>query len=199
VRRRGERDRRDEEAEQNGHDGNAAHPYMEPRIDRDQQSKPAGGLARLLRMYRTLLAIALALPAPTGTAPQSGPPSGTGQPILTGIRTGRHPGYDRTVFDFTGGTPGWRAEYGTLYEQGRGDPVPVPGAATLVVTFNAAGPPAIDPSLPGLPRVRYGGYFEGHAGFGIGVTGHNGFRVLVLHHPDRIAVDVAHRAAPACG
>src|SRR5262245_52446451 len=75
------------------------------------------------------------LPAPTSTSPVAGNPSGTGRPVLTGIRTGRHDAYDRTVFDFTGGTPGYRVEYGTLVEQGRGNTVPVAGAATLVVTF----------------------------------------------------------------
>ncbi|MGI5241862.1 AMIN-like domain-containing (lipo)protein [Dactylosporangium sp. CA-139066] len=145
------------------------------------------------------------LPAPAGTAPIAGSASGTGRPVLTGVRTGRHDGYDRAVFDFTGGTPGYRVAYGTLISQGRGDAVPVAGASTLVVTFDGMDTPALDlnrvydPQLPALRQIRAGGYFEGRAGFGLGLNVHGGFRVLVLHDPDRIAVDVAQQGAPGCG
>ncbi|MFG2045321.1 hypothetical protein [Dactylosporangium sp. NPDC048998] len=150
-------------------------------------------------------ALAADLPAPAGTSPIAGDPSGPGRPVLTGIRTGRHDAYDRTVFDFTGGTPGYRVEYGTLVEQGRGNTVPVAGAAVLVVTFTGLDTPALDlsrgydPALPTLRQIRSGGFFEGRAGFGLGVDDRVGFRVLVLHGPDRIAVDVAHQPARTCG
>ncbi|GAA2338454.1 AMIN-like domain-containing (lipo)protein [Dactylosporangium salmoneum] len=145
------------------------------------------------------------LPAPTSTAPTAGTASGAGRPVLTGVRTGRHDGYDRAVFDFTGGTPAYRVEYGTLIEQGRGGAVPVAGASTLLVTFAGLDTPAVDltrvydPQLPGLRQIRSGGYFEGRASFGLGLDAHGGFRVLVLHDPDRIAVDVAQQSAPGCG
>ena len=58
------------------------------------------------------------LPAPTGTAPVSA--TGLGGAKLVNVRTGRHAEYDRTVFDFTGGTPGYRVEYGTLVSGGTG-------------------------------------------------------------------------------
>ncbi|WP_432968699.1 AMIN-like domain-containing (lipo)protein [Dactylosporangium sp. CA-233914] len=141
------------------------------------------------------------LPAPTGTAPVAGAAQSTGRPVLTGVRVGRHDAYDRTVFDFSGGTPGYRVQYGTLVEQGRGDTVPVAGAATLVVVFTDTAAPAVDlgtvynPGFPTLRQIRSGGYFEGVAGFGLGVEDRAGFRVLVLHGPDRIAVDVAHQPA----
>ena len=46
------------------------------------------------------------LPAPTNTAPivGTGTATGLGDPRLINVRTGRHPAYDRTVFDFAGGT-----------------------------------------------------------------------------------------------
>jgi hypothetical protein len=145
------------------------------------------------------------LPAPVGTAPIAGNASGTGHPVLTGVRTGRHDGYDRVVFDFTGGTPAYRVEYGTLIGQGRGDAIPVAGASTLLVTFSGLSNPTLDltrvydPQLPALRQIRSNGYFEGHAGFGLGLNVHGGFRVLVLHDPDRIAVDVGQASAPGCG
>ncbi|WP_433075168.1 AMIN-like domain-containing (lipo)protein [Dactylosporangium sp. CA-052675] len=141
------------------------------------------------------------LPAPTSTSAVAGDPSGSGRPVLTGIRTGRHDEYDRTVFDFTGGTPGWRVAYAPLVEQGRGNTIPVAGAATLLVVFDGAGTPAVDlasvyeVNLPTLRQIRSGGYFEGRASFGLGVRDRVGLRVLVLHGPDRIAVDVAHQPA----
>ncbi|MFI5914857.1 hypothetical protein [Dactylosporangium sp. NPDC051541] len=139
------------------------------------------------------------LPAPTGTTLISGPATGGFQPVLTGIRTGRHDAYDRAVFDFSGGTPGWRVEYAPLVGQGQGQTIPVAGAATLLIVFTDAGVPAINlgtvynPNLPTLRQIKSGGYFEGHASFGLGVSHCGaGFRVLVLHAPDRVAVDVAH-------
>ncbi len=58
------------------------------------------------------------LPAPTSVTPVTG--TATAQPwdprppTLVGVRTGLHEHYDRTVFDFAGGTPGYRVEYGPL-------------------------------------------------------------------------------------
>ena len=75
-------------------------------------------------------AYAADLPAPTGIAPVTGNPLATGRLILTGVRTGRHDRYDRTVFDFTGGTPWYHVEYGTLVHQARDEVIPVAGAAT---------------------------------------------------------------------
>src|SRR5436190_854721 len=52
------------------------------------------------------------LPEPTHTAPVTA--TGTGYGQLVNVRTGRHATYDRVVFDFTSGTPGYRVAYGTL-------------------------------------------------------------------------------------
>jgi hypothetical protein len=154
------------------------------------------------------------LPAPTGTAPVSGTgtadPAVPGTPKLINVRTGRHDAYDRTVFDFTGGTPDFTVAYGTLVGGGTGDPIPLAGNAALVVTFHpafahdvATGATTyditrvLDPNLPTLRQIRFGEDFEGHVTAGIGVADRVGFRVLQLHAPDRIAIDVAHLAA--CG
>jgi hypothetical protein len=164
----------------------------------------ATACAALLLLALPASAEAADLPAPTSTAPIAG--SGTGSaPVLTGIRTGRHVGYDRAVFDFTGGTPSYRIAYGPLISQGRGDTIPVAGASTLVVTFSGLTNPTLDlnqvydPQLPALQQIRSGGYSEGYANFGLGVNVHGGFRVLVLHNPERIAIDVSQQGAPGCG
>jgi hypothetical protein len=149
------------------------------------------------------------LPAPTNTAAVSG--TGTGYGQLVNVRTGRHDAYDRVVFDFTGGTPGYRVEYGTLTGQGTGNPIPLAGNAALVVVFNPAAAHdlntgaspfdisrTLNPNLPTLKQIKFGGDYEGYLSAGLGLSHKVGFRVLVLHNPDRIAIDVAHRAPPGC-
>jgi hypothetical protein len=151
------------------------------------------------------------LPAPTGVAPVTGtatvPAWDPHPPTLVGVRTGLHEQYDRTVFDFTGGTPGYRVEYAPLVAEG-GATVPLDGAVTLRVVFDGAypydtatGAPTIDlgrvynPRLPVLRQIKSGGAFEGKISFGLGLADRAGFRVLRLADPPRIAVDVAHQPA----
>lgn len=150
------------------------------------------------------------LPAPTNTSPIVGSatvvPWDPHPPTLVGVRTGLHDRYDRTVFDFTGGTPGYRVEYGPLVGMGTGAPIPVAGAATLQVVFDGAfaydidtGASTInltrtyDPRLPTLRQIRSGGALEGRINFGLGLADRVGFRVLRLTGPPRIAIDVAHQ------
>lgn len=156
------------------------------------------------------------LPAPTGTSPVSGTgtadPGAPGTAKLVNVRTGRHDAYDRTVFDFVGGTPNFHVAYGTLVGGGTGEPITVAGAATLVVTFTPAFAHDIDtgattydittvlnPNLPTLRQIRFGEDFEAHVTAGLGVDDRVGFRVLQLHSPDRIAIDVAHQPTQPFG
>ncbi|GIH17485.1 AMIN-like domain-containing (lipo)protein [Rugosimonospora africana] len=153
--------------------------------------------------------VASDLPAPAGTAPVTGTatadPWGPTPPVLTGVRTGRHANFDRTVFDFTGGTPGFRVEYGDLRQEGTGALVPLAGAAHLHVEFTGAytrdprtGAGRFDlhtvanPALPTLRQVRFGGEFEAHIAAGLGLTHRAGFRAFALSNPPRVVVDVAH-------
>jgi hypothetical protein len=153
---------------------------------------------------------AAGLPAPTGVSPIVGtatvPPSDPHPPTLVGVRTGRHEAFDRTVFDFTGGTPGYRVEYAPLVAEGTGTPVRLAGAVTLRVVFDGAYPydsntgattidlgRVYDPGLPTLRQIKSGGAFEGVISFGLGLADRVGFRVLRLTGPARLAVDVAHQ------
>lgn len=150
------------------------------------------------------------LPPPTQTAPVTA--AGTGYGQLTNVRTGRHDRYDRTVFDFTGGTPGYHVEYGTLVRGGTGDPVPVAGAATLVIVFHPAAAHdlntgavtydvtrTLNPNLPTLRQIKFGEDFEGYVSAGLGLADRVGFRVFQLHSPDRVVVDVAHQPGTPFG
>ena len=154
------------------------------------------------------------LPAPTNTSPVTGEPDPGGftLPTLVGVRTGRHEAYDRTVFDFTGGTPGFRVEYGTLVHGGTGDPIALAGSATLVAVFNPAyahdvntGATTYDigrvlnPALPTLRQIKFGEDFEAHVSAGLGLADRVGFRVFRLHNPDRVVIDVAHQPTQPFG
>ena len=130
------------------------------------------------------------------------------QATLRKIRVGRHNGFDRLVFEFEGGQPGYIVHYTPVARRdGSGEPIRTLGNAALQVyllaesvnldaqgfpyTFTPTGP--ITPRYPTLRQVRYGGYFEGGTTFGVGLSGRTGFRVLELTGPPRLAIDVAHR------
>lgn len=134
---------------------------------------------------------------------------GGDEATLRRVRVGRHDGFDRLVFDFDGGLPGYSVAYRAVARtDGGGAPIPTTGAVALQVylqaasvdteaegfpfTFTPTGP--IDANYPTLRDVRYGGYFEGGTTFGIGLAGRSGFRVLELTGPPRLAIDVAHGA-----
>lgn len=144
--------------------------------------------------------------APTSTAPVSGAARATGYPTLVGVRWGAHSGYDRIVFEFTGGTPGYRVAYGTLEGLGTGDTMALAGAADLIVDFEFARAhtdsgrstyplKTMDPRLTTLRQVRWGGDYEGYVRAGLGLRDRVGFRVTTLTSPARVVVDMAHKAA----
>lgn len=132
---------------------------------------------------------------------------GGDQATLRKVRVGRHDGFDRVVFEFDGGQPGYSVRYTPVARtDGAGAPIPTLGTVALEVyvqavsvdletdgfplTFQPTGP--ITPRYPTLRQVRYGGFFEGGTTFAVGLTGRSGFRVLELTGPPRLAIDVAH-------
>jgi hypothetical protein len=162
--------------------------------------------------------------APTGAAsatPASGPatpaaassPSGSTAPAegyLTAIRVARHPAYDRVVFQFAGGVPGYRVGYvAAVTHDASGQPVPLPGQANLQIVFNPAsgtrqdgttaytGPSTLTPFLPTLLQVSSAGDFEGYLRFGVGLSGRTAFRAFTLTNPARVVIDVTHAPLPA--
>ena len=127
------------------------------------------------------------------------------QVTVTDIRTGRHEGFDRVVFEVGGtGTPGWDVRYvDQASSQGSGDPIEVAGGAVLQVTVTGAqipdetGVPEFDgPSpLPGagthaVTEVVYDHTFEGTAVAFVGTTAEVPFRVYALSNPARVVVEV---------
>jgi hypothetical protein len=126
-----------------------------------------------------------------------------GSPKLVGLRAGRHPGFDRVVFQFRGAVPEHRVQYvDQLVEDGTGDPVSVAGAADLEVVFEGAnaheenGSPTITPRRfsPGLPAVKeiaQLGDFEAVVSYGIGVDQRRPIEVSTRSNPSRLVIDIA--------
>ncbi len=123
---------------------------------------------------------------------------------LTAVSVGRHASHDRVVFTFSGGIPGYTADYVTEVRSApKGDQLALPGQAFLRITFHPAsgyhsypGPGSITPIFPTLLQVRAAGDFEGYLSFGAGLSQRTGYRVVTLTQPDRVVIDVAHASLP---
>ncbi|GIG40093.1 AMIN-like domain-containing (lipo)protein [Cellulomonas phragmiteti] len=124
--------------------------------------------------------------------------------VVTDVRTGEHDGYDRVVYELTGGegTPGYRVGYvDQAVEDPSGAVRPVDGDAILQVvligtTYPMEGGPQefsqdLRPDGGDVEHVVRPLTFEGMSQSFIGVDdGPRGFRVLVLADPVRVVVDV---------
>lgn len=157
-------------------------------------------------------------PTPTGTT-GDGPPfpadtepdeaTGSGPPVLvTDVEIGRHEAFDRVVLTLGGeGTAGWLAHYvDEAVEQGRGEPIEVPGAGVLEILLTNNGYPGDVGAEPydgpvrldgydAVTEVVYGSIFEGQTQVIVGTAERLPFRVFALEDPARVVVDVVHADA----
>ncbi len=121
----------------------------------------------------------------------------------------RHDGYDRVVFQFKNGLPGYRVEYvePPLREDGSGNLVELEGEYFVVVRMEPAS--GFDLSVPEGELVYTGprriagdgttvvreivrtGDFEAVLTWAVGLDLVRSFRVLTLENPARIVVDFA--------
>ena len=133
-----------------------------------------------------------------------------GTPVLVGVRTGRHPGYTRYVFDFVNddpeghsplgsARPGWDVRYvppSQAVQDGSGDPPPVGGAVYLRIRFDGAaahygdGSPSIRYGLDAHAPLGFGGDFEGRVTWFLGLEGERAFKVFFVEN-NKVVVDVA--------
>ncbi|HEX6939077.1 MAG TPA: hypothetical protein VF158_06665 [Longimicrobiales bacterium] len=157
-----------------------------------------------------------AAPATTTARHAAGPFEGTAGPTerragVTGVvtqaavRAARQSGYDRVVFEFTGGVPGYHIEYvdGPIRHCASGSVVDVEGVAHLRIRMSPArahddgGNPTIEKRalalrLPVMKALRLTCDFEAQLEWVVGLAARNGYRVLELREPDRLVVDVLH-------
>jgi len=182
--------------------------------------------ARLVLLAVTAATAAVVAPAPAqaaapfcgitwGSLPEVANASDT--EMVNGVRAGRHACFDRLVVDL-GGQDTTFGSYDvryvpTVHEDGRGNPVPVRGAADLQVVVrapahdawgNATFDPANDREVVDVTgystfrQVAWAGSFEGSTTMALGVRARLPFRVLTLagtpqsDDGPRLVIDVAH-------
>jgi hypothetical protein len=128
-------------------------------------------------------------------------PRGAGQAVLIQVRTGRHDGFDRVVFEFRDGLPGYQVRYAEEITTAAGTPVRLLGEAFLLLAFDGArasepgGGATFElakprPGYRSIKHVRLVDDAGGRVRFGIGLGGVAGYKVSELP-PDRMYVDVA--------
>ena len=150
----------------------------------------------------------------TGESPKfSGTIKNTSKPdkinstaILKEVRTGRHTGYDRTVFEFEGDElPGYFIEYidKPVRECGSGNTVELDGDGWLEIRFAPAqahtneGEATVknrkqNPNYKILRQLRSTCDFEGNVTWVLGVSIPNEYRVIELKNPTRLVLDIKH-------
>src|SRR5687767_5244098 len=144
---------------------------------------------------------------PGGTEPVTGEAQVPETALLERVAVSGHDGYDRVVFQFRNGVPGYRVEYvePPLREDGSGNLVELDGDAFVVVRMEQAsgfdlsvpegalvytGPRRISPDGTSVVReVVRTGDFEAVLAWAVGLADRAPFRVLTLEGPARIVVD----------
>jgi hypothetical protein len=126
---------------------------------------------------------------------------------LTNIRPASHAGdgYDRIVFDFSGGIPSWdltRQESATFTRDASGQQVTLDGSAGLKLVLRDADladtvAGDLNPRFSSVREVAQLGNFERVVTYGIGLSSSQCVRVLPLSNPSRLAIDVATTASPS--
>jgi peptidoglycan hydrolase-like protein with peptidoglycan-binding domain len=157
--------------------------------------------------WRALIPFPAAGPSSAfGTTPMTAGSTGFG--LLTAVRLGAHPGFERVVFEFRAALPGFGVRYvdPPIVADGSGDPVPVEGSAFLQARMEPAsgfdldagvpvftGPDRISGASAGTAVVREvvrTGDFEAVLTWVVGVGSRAGFRVTTLPAPSRLVIDV---------
>ena len=168
---------------------------------------PAASRRALVAPAAVVAALPLALAPGAAVAPSGeAPTAATHGPRLVAVRAAHHPGFDRVVFEFSGGLPGARAAYvRSLVGDASGLPVRVAGRAVLRVVMTGAeahdgsgaptAPTRVAHALPGVLTVVGAGDFEGVVTYGLGVARRTPFQVHRLRSPSRVVVDVGTRFA----
>ncbi|HYH94649.1 AMIN-like domain-containing (lipo)protein [Hyalangium sp.] len=124
---------------------------------------------------------------------------------LRSVRAARNEGFDRVVFEFDGTqVPGYQLEYvdKPIIKCGSGDPTEVAGQSWLQVSLTPAqaheGPQVTvtererKPGLPVIQELELTCDFEGEVTWVLGNAHPNKYRVMELHEPTRLVVDVQH-------
>lgn len=128
--------------------------------------------------------------------------------LLTNVRTGRHDGFERIVFEFAGDErPGYQVQWagGPVLADGSGNMVSIEGHGHLQIVMDQASGVDLETgttSYSGPDRISAGsgveivnelvrtGDFEGVLTWVAGVDAPGPFRVVTLRSPTRLVVDI---------
>jgi hypothetical protein len=161
----------------------------------------------MFRLRVAAMTLALAgLGAGAVTAATAGAAAGAtapAAPVLTRITAAHHLGYDRLVFQFSGGVPAQRSVsyVSRVIADPSGLPVNVTGSALLRVRFFAAsghdaqghltyGAVRRTFPLPGIIQVVNAGDFEAVLSFGVGLARAEPVHMFTMTGPSRVVIDV---------
>ena len=123
-----------------------------------------------------------AVPFDGATTPVSTPPAGE-KHDLKAVRVGAHEGFNRVVFEFDGGVPGYSVKYveRPIIADGSGDEVTVGGGAVLEVRLEPAMGADVSRRIAGtdeIVEVVKTGDFEAVVHFAVGVRDRAPFKVI---------------------
>lgn len=148
----------------------------------------------------------ISAPEGAATTPVSVPAPEMQQTGLVAVRTARHEGYDRVVFEFDGELPGYEVMYAEppIRESGSGNEVSVQGDAVVTVRMTPAsgvrftddgyeevysGPDRVPGAGATVTEVVEVGDFEGQTTWAVGLADRVDFAVTALQSPARLVVD----------
>ncbi|MCZ7630687.1 MAG: hypothetical protein M5U19_17365 [Microthrixaceae bacterium] len=148
----------------------------------------------------------ITVPEGASTAPVSVPAPAIDQTGITAVRTARHEGFDRVVFEFDGALPGYEVLYAEkpVTEDGSGEEVAVEGPFVVTVRMTPAGsvrftedgyeetctgPDRVPGAGSTVTEVVQTGDFEGQATWAVGLADRVDFAVSTLESPARLVVD----------
>jgi hypothetical protein len=127
--------------------------------------------------------------------------------LLTDVRAAAHDGYDRLVFQFRNGLPGYDVRYveRPVVADGSGDEVEVDGGPVLLIRMEPAldadltqesapqtynGPQRFTPTTTAVAELVRTGGFEAVLTWAAGVDEKRPFLVSTLDSPARLVIDV---------
>lgn len=178
--------------------GNSSHTSEPP--------PPAAGTTTTVTTTTTTTTEPTDTLAGAGTTTVVAPSTAKATSLLDRVAVGRHPGYDRVVFQFRDdGLPGYRVEYvqPPFKEDGSGNPVDVAGNAFVAVRMEPAsgfdlntgegqlvykGPRRL-PGASVVKEVVRTGDFEAVLSWAVGLESRVPFRVSTATSPSRLIVD----------
>ncbi|HXG36474.1 MAG TPA: hypothetical protein VNL15_05865 [Dehalococcoidia bacterium] len=135
------------------------------------------------------------------------PPDTQTTALLKDVRIGLHAEFDRIVFEFTTGRPGYTIEYvdPTIIRDPSGLSTQIQGGAFLKIVLQPAaahdpnignptytGPLELTPKLPAILEAEQIGDFEAILTWVVGLNPAADFRVTELTDPIRVVIDIKH-------